>query len=240
MYDRGRKMDYKIAICDDCAADTDYLSVLAGNWAKASGSRVTIQKFSSSEAFLFCYEEEKDFDILLLDIEMGGKNGVELAGKIREGNDTVQIVFVTGFPDYMAQGYEVSALHYLIKPVDQDKLYAVLDRAAANLMKVEKRLKVTFDRQTDFIPLGRIMYIEANKQFVCIHTKDNIYRMKSSLAETEAALDERFFRCQRSFLVNLGFVVRIRNNCVVLKNGEEISISRGKAKEIAEAIIRLF
>lgn len=233
-------MDYKIAICDDCTADVDYLTVLAEKWAQRTGNRITVRKFSSSEAFLFCYEEEKDFDILLLDIEMGGENGVELARKIRKDDDTVQIVFITGFPDYMAQGYEVAALHYLMKPVEQDKLCEVLDRAAANLVKSEKRLKVSFDRQTDFVPLDKILYIEADRQFVCIHTDHHIYRMKASLTEVEMALDERFFRCQRSFLVNLGMVVRIRNHCVTLKNGEEISISRGKAKEIADAIIRLF
>ena len=233
-------MNYKIAICDDCGADVDYLSVLAEKWAETSGNNIAIHKFSSSEAFLFCYEEEKDFDILLLDIEMGGQNGVELARKIRKDNDTVQIIFITGFPDYMAQGYDVAALHYLMKPVDQDKLYAVLDRAAANLRKTEKRLKVIFDRQTDFVPFDRILYIEADKQFVCIHTDDHIYRMKASFGEMEAVLDERFFRCQRSFLVNLGVVVRVRNNCIVLKGGEEIPISRGKAKEIADAIIQLF
>lgn len=233
-------MDYKIAICDDCVADVDYLVVLAEKWAERTGNRITVRKFSSSEAFLFCYEEEKDFDIFLLDIEMGGENGVELARKIRKDNDTVQIIFITGFPDYMAQGYEVAALHYLMKPVEQDKLCEVLDRAAVNLVKSEKRLKVSFDRQTDFLPFDKILYIEADRQFVRIHTDHHIYRMKASLTEVEMTLDERFFRCQRSFLVNLGMVVRIRNHCVVLKNGEEISISRGKAKEIADAIIRLF
>lgn len=233
-------MDYKIAICDDCTADVDYLAVLAEKWAERTGNRITVNKFSSSEAFLFCYEEEKDFDILLLDIEMGGENGVELARKVRKDNGIVQIVFITGFPDYMAQGYEVSALHYLMKPVGQDKLCEVLDRAAANLVKSEKRLKVTFDRQTDFIPFDKILYIEADRQFVCIHTDHHIYRMKTSLVEMEMALDERFFRCQRSFLVNLAIVVRIRNDGVVLKNGEKISITRGKAKKIADAIIQLF
>lgn len=233
-------MDYKIAICDDCGADVEYLSVLAEKWAEASGNNITIHKFSSSETFLFSYEEEKDFDILLLDIEMGGLNGIELAKKIRDGNETVQIIFITGFPDYMAQGYDVAALHYLMKPVDQEKLYMVLDRASANLRKVERRLKIIFDRQTDFVAFDRILYVEADRQFVNIHADGHIYRMKASLGEIEAALDERFFRCQRSYLVNLGFVVRVRNHCVVLKSGEEISISRGKAKEIAEAIIRLF
>ena len=84
----------------------------------------------------FClhYAEHKDYDILLLDIEMEGMDGISLAKKLRQENDQVQIVFVTGFPDFMAQGYEVSALHYLLKPLEEEALCRVLDRAAANLM----------------------------------------------------------------------------------------------------------
>ena len=85
-------MDYKTAICDDCAADIDYLALLIASWAEASGNRVLVRKFPSAEAFWFCYEEEKDFDILLLDIEMDGQNGVELAKKIRQDNDKAQII----------------------------------------------------------------------------------------------------------------------------------------------------
>lgn len=233
-------MNYKIAICDDCAADTDYLSALVGGWAAESGNTAAVSEFPSAEAFWFRYEEESDFDILLLDIEMGGQNGVELAKRVRQANISVQIVFITGFPDFMAEGYEVAALHYLMKPVSPEKLHTVLYRAAANLAKTERRLKVDFDRQTVFVPFDRILFIEAQKQYVRIHTEDGDYRTKISLAEMEERIDERFYKCQRSFLVNLSYVARIRKQCVILKNGEEIPISRGLADEIGKAIIRLF
>ena len=233
-------MIYKIAVCDDCAADVEYLSLLAGDWAEGAGGQAAVKAFPSAEAFLFHYEEERDFDILLLDIEMGALNGVELARKIRQENGTVQIVFITGFPDFMAEGYEVSALHYLMKPVSREKLFQVLDRAAANLTRTEKRLKVVFDRQTDFVPLDQILYVEAQRQYVVVHTAGGSCRMKASLADTAKELDERFYRCQRSFLVNLSYVVRIKGNCVVLKNGEKIPISRGAGEEIGKAIIQLF
>ena len=189
---------------------------------------------------MFCYETEKDFDILLLDIEMGGLSGLELAKKISRDNGSVQIVFITGFPDFMAEGYDVSALHYLMKPVSKERLSSVLDRAAANLAKTEKHLKVVFDRQVSLIPLDRILYIEAQKQYVLIHTQDEEYRMKGSLAEMQVVLDERFYKCYRSFLVNLCFVTRINSHSLVLKNGEELPISRGGAEAVGKAIIDLF
>ena len=233
-------MRYKIGICDDCDADRTYLSSLVESWAADSGNGTAIRLFPSAESFLFTYEEENDFDILLLDIEMGGQNGVELAKRIRQDNQNVQLVFVTGFPDFMAEGYEVSALHYLMKPVSEEKLRLVLDRAAANLEKPKKRLKVSFDRQTYFVPFDKILYIEAQKQYVRIHTQEGDYRMKASLGEMAEALDEYFFKCQRSFMVNLNHVARIRNQCAVLRNGEEIPISRGMAEEIGKAIINLY
>ena len=230
----------RIAVIDDQPADRDYIAALVSRWAKDRDEIVVSVPFPSAEAFLFDYSEDRDFDILLLDIEMGAINGVELAKTVRAENDAVQMVFITGFPDFIAEGYEVSALHYLMKPVDRDKLFSVLDRAAANLEKAERRLRVTFERRTDYVPFSKILYLEAQKQYVRIVTEGEEYRMKASLAETAAQLDEFFFSCQRSFIVNLRHVARILPDRVVLKNGAEVPISRGMAEKIGREIIRLF
>jgi DNA-binding LytR/AlgR family response regulator len=230
----------RIAVIDDQPADRDYIAALVTRWAKDRDETAVSVPFPSAEAFLFAYSEDRDFDILLLDIEMGAINGVELAKKVRAENDAVQMVFITGFPDFIAEGYEVSALHYLMKPVDRDKLFSVLDRAAANLEKAERRLRVTFERRTDYVPFSKILYLEAQKQYVRIVTEGEEYRMKASLAETAAQLDEFFFPCQRSFAVNLRHVARILPDRVVLKNGAEVPISRGMAEKIGREIIRLF
>lgn len=233
-------MKFKLAICDDEQSQIEYVASLVSLWGANEGHTCEIRTFPSAEAFLFAYEDDKAYDILLLDIEMGRMNGVDLAKTIRQSNDTVQIVFITGFPDFIAEGYEVSALHYLMKPVAEEKLHAVLNKAAANLAKTEKRLCVTFDRQVDYVPLSQITYIEAQKQYVEIHTTENCCRMKSSLSEMESKLDEYFFKCQRSFIVNLRYITRIKNDCVMLKNGTEVPISRGIAEKIGKEIIRLF
>ena len=230
----------RIAVIDDQPADRDYIAALVTRWAKDRDTAVTAVPFPSAEAFLFDYSEDKNFDILLLDIEMGAINGVELAKTVRAENDAVQMVFITGFPDFIAEGYEVSALHYLMKPVERDKLFSVLDRAAANLEKAERRLRVTFERRTDYVPFSKILYLEAQKQYVRIVTEGEEYRMKASLAETATQLDEFFFSCQRSFIVNLRHVARILPDRVVLKNGAEVPISRGMAEKIGREMIRLF
>lgn len=235
-------MDYSIAIVDDVLQDREYIAGLVYQWAQEKGHTVTLKTFPSSEAFLFAREESKKTEMLLLDIEMGAMNGVELAKELRQvQKDTMlQLVFITGFPDFIAEGYEVDALHYLIKPVVPAKLFSVLDKAVTNLAKVEKHLRVTYDRRMDFIPLSKIYYIEAQRQYVLIHAEDGEYRMKTSLAETKGALDEYFFQCQRSFLVNLRYVAQVKNNCVILKNGIEVPIGRGMAEKVGKEIIKLF
>jgi len=95
-------MPYHIAVCDDQQADRAYMMQLTRQWAEAAGHSVSIEEFPSAESFLFQYEGERDFDILLLDIEMPGMDGVTLARQVRRGNEHVQIVFITGYSDYIA------------------------------------------------------------------------------------------------------------------------------------------
>ena len=163
-------MDYSVAIVDDVLQDREYIAGLVYQWAQEKGHTVILKTFPSSEAFLFAREESKKTEMLLLDIEMGAMNGVELAKELRQvQKDTMlQLVFITGFTDFIAEGYEVDALHYLIKPVVPAKLFSVLDKAVTNLAKVEKHLRVTYDRRTDFIPLSKIYYIEAQRQYVLV------------------------------------------------------------------------
>lgn len=233
-------MRYKVAVCDDMEDSVTYITNAVKKWADVTDNTVEISSFPSSEAFLFNYEDENDFDILLLDIEMKGMNGVDLAKKLRSENNESQIVFITGYSEFIGEGYDVSALHYLLKPVDEEKLLSVLDRAVKVISKRESRISVTFDRQTEFISLSKILYLEAQKQYTVLYTVDETLKVKKSLSEFELQLDEKFLRCQRSFIVNLSYVSRIKNDYVVLKNGTEIPISRGMSEKIGKEIIRLF
>lgn len=119
----SENMNYKIAICDDSDTDRQYIAGLADRWAANTGHTVQISTFVSAGSFLFHYAERNDYDILLLDIEMGTMDGVTMAKKLRQENDAVQTVFITGYSDYILEGYEVAALHYLMKPVKAEKLF---------------------------------------------------------------------------------------------------------------------
>ena len=128
-------MSLHIGICDDEQVEIQYLQKIVLDWAHTGHHNISINLFPSSEAFLFNHENDKNFDILLLDIQMGDMDGVELAKLLRNSDKLVQIIFITGFPDFIAEGYEVSALHYLMKPVKEEKLFEVLDKAVSRLQK---------------------------------------------------------------------------------------------------------
>ena len=221
---------YKIAICDDSQADTEYLTTLVKEWAK--DRTAIIKTFPSAEAFLFNYAEEKDFDILLLDIEMGKMDGVTMAKVIRQDNESVQIVFITGYSEYIADGYDVAALHYLMT----EQLLSVLDRAAERLKKNEKELLLKTADETVVMPVREIRYLDVQQNYVTVHGKADV-TVKRTLGEFEKELDERFFRLGRSYIVNLTCVRRISKTEVILTDGSAIPLPRGQYDALNRAII---
>ena len=106
-------MEIKIAVCDDEHELAEYIKNLTGKWADGNSINAKIDMFDSAENFKASWSERKTFDILLLDIEMSGQNGMELAREIRQSDKKLTIIFITGYIDYMSEGYDVSALHYL-------------------------------------------------------------------------------------------------------------------------------
>lgn len=231
-------MNYKIAICDDSDADRQYVFDFVTKWAEDAGHTVQAALFSSAEDFLFHYAEKNDYDILLLDIEMGNMDGVTMAKKLRRDNDTVQIIFITGYSDYISEGYEVAALHYLMKPVKQEKLCSVLDRAAEKLSKNEKILNFEVGGEMVRIPIYQIRYADVFGNYVTIHASDD-FTVKMTLSELEKELDDRFYRASRSVVVNLTQISRVTKTEIKLNDGVSIPLPRGAYDGINRAIINM-
>lgn len=229
-------MIYKLAICDDETTVIEYVSSIVNEWAAANQYAVQLRTFSSAESFLFSYEEENDYDILLLDVEMGQMDGVSLAKSIRRNNETVQIVFITGYSEYISEGYEVSALHYLMKPVKKEKLFEVLNRATEKLEKNERILTLELSGEMVRIPLHEIRYIDVNGNYITLHAK-NDYTAKKTLGEVQKTLDERFFKVGRSHIVNLTYVQRVTKTEAYLSDGSTIPLPRGAYEPLNRAII---
>lgn len=229
-------MTYKIAICDDETSVIEYVSSIVTDWKSQNGHTVVLCTFSSAESFLFSYEDENDYDILLLDVEMGQMDGVSLAKAIRKKNETVQIVFITGYSEYIAEGYEVAALHYLMKPVKPEKLFEVLNRATEKLEKNERMLTLSLSGEMVRIPLHEIAYIDVNGNYITLHGKED-YTVKKTLGDIQKELDERFFKVGRSCIVNLNMVQRVTKTDCYLSNGSSLPLPRGAYESLNRAII---
>lgn len=231
-------MKYKVAICDDSDADRRYIMDMVRSWASAAGHEVQIDGFPSAESFLFRYAGESDYDILLLDIEMGAMDGVTMAKELRKSNDTVQIIFITGYSDYISEGYEVAALHYLMKPVKEEKLCLVLDRAAEKLAKNERILNFEVSGEMVRVPIYQIRYADVLGNYVTVHALTDV-TVKMTLGELEKQLDERFYRVGRSALVNLTQISRVTRAEIRLNDGTAIPLPRGAYEGVNRAIINM-
>ena len=229
-------MNLNFAICDDSIIDSNYVKELVINWSTKRKYQVNINVFPSAETFLFHYEENKNYDVLLLDIEMGKMDGVTLARKIRSSNKSVQIIFITGYSDYIAEGYEVEALHYLMKPLKEEKLYDVLERALSKVIQNEKSIVINLSDEIVRIPLHEILYIDVDRNYITVHANKD-YIIKKTLSEIEKELDERFFRIGRSAIVNLKFINRVTKQDVYLSNGVTLQLPRGIYEALNRAII---
>ena len=229
-------MAYRVAICDDSNTDAGYVQSILNNWAVARQVAVQVEAFTSAESFLFHYAEDKAFDILLLDIEMGAMDGVTMARQVRKDNETVQIVFITGYSEYIAEGYEVAALHYLMKPVKEDKLFAVLDRALEKQKQNERCLNLELSGEMVRIPFYEIRYLDVHQNYVTIHGKQD-YTIKLTLGEFEKELDDRFHRVGRAMILNLKYIQRVTKTDVHLSDGTVLPLPRGAYESLNRAII---
>lgn len=230
-------MKYKIAVCDDDADYAKHISTLITAWAAKCGHICEIHTFSSAEAFLFAYAEDKTYDILLLDIEMGEISGIELARQVRRDNRPVEIVFITSHFEFFGEGYEVDALHYLVKPISEGKLMSVLSKAAEKLAIEPPFLVIASGSGTVKLYESEILYIEAFLHYIVIYTAKEEYRLKESISAFSEKLSDDFFRSHRSYLVSLKHIVKISRTGIRMDNGTELPLARGKYDAINRSFI---
>ncbi len=231
-------MIYSIAVCDDCMEDAKRIAASVQAWSDAAGRTMRIAVFPSAEAFLFAYGENNDFDILLLDVEMDGMSGLELAKRIRADAPHVEIVFITSHFELAGEGYEVDALHYLVKPVEQQRLHAVLDKATVRLSTQPQSVILSCEGETLRLYETDILYAEAFLHYVSIHTRRGEYRIKEKISAFEAQLGSSFFRIHRSYIVSLAAVVKITRTEVELCSGARLPLSRNRYDELNRAFIQ--
>lgn len=231
----------RVAIVDDEITQQELLEKYLREWADPQKILLEISRFESAESFWFVWGEDKEYDLILLDIEMGQMNGLELAKIIRAENEQVPIMFITGYDEYMQYGYDVSALHYLIKPVNKAKLFMILDKLREKKVSTEKIL-LSMAEGLKSIMQDKIMYAEANGHGCVVHTTSEVITVKDSIGTFEKTVEDRssFVKCHRAYIVNLQYVSMVLKTDVVLDNDERIPVARNRLKFLQEAFVKFY
>lgn len=227
----------KIAICDDEQPIREYLKKLTEKCTEAE-----VSVFADGEELL---ADQVEYDVILLDISLNQDhdtntlNGMDVAKKIREESDAI-IIFVTALKEYVFEGYDVGAFHYLLKPVDEQKFIEVMDKAISQIQREKNAepLIIKIDGNYIRIPVNNIIYAENEARKIVLHIKnmkEETYSFYEKMEVLESKLGENFFRSHRGFLVNLQEIVQYDNTTIELKNGEKVFLSKQKYNDFVTA-----
>lgn len=231
-----------IVICDDEGALAAQVEQLAERWSAKRNSPCSVRTFASGEELLFETAGNYPFDLILLDIDLGGGklNGLELARKIRETDTRVELAFLTNYPDHVFEGYEVAALRYLMKPVTEENLFPLLNLALERIGRVSRYLMLEVDGEQRRVEEDSIFYLEARGHMVLLETAAGPITLKTSLSALAHQLGTDFIPTHRSFLVNLRHVERVGRAECLLEGGRSVCVSRGAWARLNRAFIDFY
>jgi len=226
----------RIAVCDDeekfRTQEKDLIDKLAGS------IDVIVDAYSDGRKLLEAFDKNP-YDVLFLDIEMPAMDGITLAKKLRERSNSIYIVFLTGHVEYALEGYEVNALRYLTKPVQEDKLREVL-RFVMDSSISKRQIMIKVDGEETLINVSDIIYLEAQNQYVMLYTTDGEHLVRYNIGDFEEQLkNDGFFRIHRGYLISLGKVKKLVKSEVLMDGADgEVSlpVSRSNVKPLKEAL----
>jgi DNA-binding LytR/AlgR family response regulator len=233
----------KIAICDDEIIFQKHLEVFLNSYYKSLD--IIIESFSSGEELLQKYRTGCLFDLLFLDIEMAGLDGISTAKKIREYDSKEMIVFLTSHTEFAMEGYEVNAIRFLRKPLQESKLLETLLEANSRIQQ-RKKLILHTNSEDLAIELDNIIYIESMKNDIFFYVLagngkegrvEEIKVRKRIMELADELSKKQFYRCHRSYIINLDYVISYKKDQVKMKMDKIIPVSRGRDKELRDKII---
>lgn len=221
-----------IAICDDEVRGRERILTLL----EKEFSQAQTCEFDSGMKLIESVKEGYCPDIVLLDIAMDGMDGMETARRLKELSDAI-LIFVTGVKEQVFDAFDVGAFHYLMKPIDQNKMTGVLKRA---IQEVEKKkaapryLLVKAEGSHRRIPVEDILYVENSGRKVILHMKTECLEYYERMNHLEEVLGEGFYRCHRGYLVALSAISGYDHDSITVGQGDKIYLAKQKYGEFVK------
>lgn len=227
----------RITVVEDESASAQLLKEYIQRYSQERGIPVEVSVFEDGLSFIGNYEPP--CDVVLMDIEMPNVDGMKAAEMLRKVDTKVNLVFVTNMAKYAIRGYEVEAIGFIVKPVNYYALALLFDKVVQRKQAdQEDQVLIPVDGGRKRVALSDIYYIEVIDHLLIYHTAEGALMSAGKLAELEKSLGQRqFFRCQKSFLINLKYVTEIKSQ-FVLVHGNEIPVGRNKRKELIDVFCK--
>lgn len=235
---------FKIAICDNDEFYSNKINSIVSDYMKEHQLEYDIDIYNSGDEFVRLGINMSQYNIIFLDIEMDGLNGIQTAQMLREYCSDSFIIFVTAYAEYSLQGYSVDTLRYIIK--NNSMLKEAIEESLNTICKKLKyNLKLyTYDFKEGIqkINLEKIFYIESMSHNLIFHILteqgEELYTLRGSLKDYDAEYSDRgFVRIHQSFLVNCRYIKKIKYNSILLKNDKELPVSKAKYKAVKQKYI---
>lgn len=225
-----------IAICEDEPLMLAELNEKTNSFFVGHVIPYSVSHFTSGEQLLLA---KSDYDILLLDIRLTGMSGMETAKVLRGRGKESAIIFITSSREDVFQAFDVDAVHFLVKPVDDKMLFSALDKAVHRIEKESKCwLTISNGNSVRNIPFGHIVYCESvNHQVTfCLQNGEKVVYYHK-MADLHDKLDERFYHCHRSYVINLAHVASLENGAARMSNGDLVLVSRRSGKDLSQHLL---
>lgn len=225
-----------VAVVDDSSRDRRHIEVLLQRFEEENAVSFQVREYVSGAALLENYQP--DFDIIFLDIQMEGIDGMRTAAAIRKIDTRVLLVFVTKTAQYATSGYSVQAQGYLLKPITHFAFHTEMARCLEQLRRHEKAsILVGSGVSVRRVDLADIFYLESNRHKITIHMAGEDYAFSGTLKAFEDTLLARnFYRAHSGYLINLQHLIAIDNEEAIMANGDRLKISRSRKKGLMEAL----
>ncbi|MDE6760696.1 MAG: LytTR family DNA-binding domain-containing protein [Lachnospiraceae bacterium] len=225
-----------IAVCDDEILDCCNMAKDINDVLEEIGIPFIVRQFSSGRDLLNAME---NFDVIFLDIMMCGMDGMKTAQLLREKAFDKILIFISASRDYVFEAYDVEAFQYLVKPVVHHKLKSVLQRVVKKLENHSQEfMLINQDRTRKKLLLREIYYFEIRGRIISVHGVEGIFDYYEQIGTLEKELQGKgFFRCHKSFLVNLKYVDNYNRQEIILDTGEKIAIAKRRYEAFCQEIL---